>query len=429
MSYLDFIKTQPVINLGIIGSVSNGKSSVTKCLTGKSTQAHTDEKKRNITIRLGYANCKIFKCPNCEEPKCYQSTGLDIATMNCKHCNSIMTLVNHLSICDVPGHNLFMSAMMNGTSIMDSTILIESAVNKELPAPQTIEHLLCTNISKIPNTVICLNKLDLVKRNEAKTIMKNLKLDLQETQAKDSYIIPISASMNLNIDVLCQELTKLKPYDKDYNSPAIMFIVRSFNINKCGIEISNLKGGVIGGSIIKGTLNLEDNIIIKPGYFTKSNDSIHRFKYCPLVSKVQSINSEKTSLSKAVSGGLIGVQLDIDPTMTANDKLVGNILLESSISDSYKVYENLELEFEQFRKDYDFDLTEEQKIVININSAHCHAKIINIVKEPIIKLIIELTDRPICSKLNDYCTISIIDNDFMQILGRGKIIDGIESLI
>ena len=77
---------QPTINVGMIGSVSNGKSSITEKLTSIKTQKHSSEKERNITIKLGYANAKIFKCPKCPKPDCYQSAQSEIYEMDCKYC-------------------------------------------------------------------------------------------------------------------------------------------------------------------------------------------------------------------------------------------------------------------------------------------------------------------------------------------------------
>lgn len=422
------ISKQPIVNLGIIGHVSNGKSSVTKCLTGIATQKYSDEKKRNITIRLGYANCKIFKCSECREPECYKSSGDQINSMICPNCETEMELVNHISICDVPGHNLFMSAMINGTSVMDYTILVESAINPELPAPQTTEHLVCTNLSKIPNVAICLNKLDLVKKSDASVIIKKLKHQLLDTQAEKSLLIPISASLGLNIDALLQILAKLRPVDKKYDTKCIMFVVRSFNINKCGTEINELKGGVLGGSIISGTLHVNDEVIIKPGYVIKSTDNISKYKYKPIKSKVLSINSEKTELESAISGGLIGIQLDIDPGLTSSDGLVGSIVLDNSLDNgTYKVFEEVKLQIKKFRNDDDENKLKTGDIMlISINSSNCKSKIINIDKE---EIDLQLLEKPVCTKIGDQCTISSYKNDIIKIFGRGNILTGKESQI
>ena len=137
------METQPVINIGMLGHVSDGKTTITKQLTGTLTQKHSSERQKNLTIRLGYANAKIIKCMVCPEPDCYGACGSDCHEYRCKKCNNSAILVNHVSFVDCPGHNMLMSTMLNGTSVMDYTILVESTANSNFPAPQTIEHFKC----------------------------------------------------------------------------------------------------------------------------------------------------------------------------------------------------------------------------------------------------------------------------------------------
>ncbi len=409
------MENQPIYNIGIIGHVSNGKSTITKCLTGKITQQHSDEKKRNITIKLGYANCKIYKC-NCIEPECYKA---NIEILNCNKCNSEYKLVNHISICDVPGHNSFMTTMMNGTSVMDSTIIVESVVNEDIPAKQTIEHLYCTKISNIPNNIICVNKLDLIKKEQAIEIIEKIKKGVKNTTAENSKIIPMSASLNINIDYLLQELSKLKPINKNYNEPGKMLIIRSFNVNKGGINLDQVQGGIVGGSIISGNLELNKTIIIKPGFIYKQDN---KFKYYPIKTKILSINSEKTDLVKAISGGLIGLQLDLDPYLTTDDGLVGNLLFDENNKeiDNYKIFTEIKIKKEKILAKYKNEI-----VLININA--CNNKgLIRKVSEN--NIYIKLLDKPVCINLNtnNKCVISINKDNNIKILNRYEIIGGTE---
>ena len=161
----EIMKNQPTINVGMIGSVSNGKSSVTEKITSVKTQKHSSEMKRNITIKLGYANAKIFKCQSCPAPQCYQHHPSSVMDTNCNSCDSPMTLEKHISVTDVPGHLSLMTTMLNGTCVMDTTILVESAANDGL-APQTKHHLLATKMIGVNNSIACLNKMDLVKKTK-----------------------------------------------------------------------------------------------------------------------------------------------------------------------------------------------------------------------------------------------------------------------
>lgn len=65
----------PATAAGTIGHVAHGKSTVVKAISGVQTVRFKNELERNITIKLGYANAKIYKCPTCERPSCYRAYG------------------------------------------------------------------------------------------------------------------------------------------------------------------------------------------------------------------------------------------------------------------------------------------------------------------------------------------------------------------
>ena len=202
------METQPVINIGMLGHVSDGKTTITKQLTGTLTQKHSSERQKNLTIRLGYANAKICKCTSCSEPECYFSVSSDIFDYKCPNCDSNAELMNHISFVDCPGHNMLMSTMLNGTSVMDYTILVESTANTNLPAPQTLEHFNCIKNMNIKNIATIINKIDLVNKDKAKEICSVMQDFLNQNQC-DSPIIPVSATHKINIDILCEILAKL----------------------------------------------------------------------------------------------------------------------------------------------------------------------------------------------------------------------------
>ena len=448
MNYKDYIKSQPVVNIGMIGHVSNGKSSITKAITGKATQQHSDEKVRNITIKLGYANAKIFKCNSCNPPNCYKSASSDTYVLLCEYCESEMELINHISFVDCPGHNAYMANMLNGACVMDYTILVESIANDIIPAPQTEEHILATTIAQIPNKLVCMNKLDLEQKNKAIDKINKFKDKLKNSIAENSPIIPISATFGINIDVLCHYLSNLEPKKKDILDTMKMIIIRSFNVNKPGINFKELNGGVIGGTITEGKIKLDDEIIIKPGFITsnkitnnvdsESSEIIEtRFTYRPLKTKVLSINSENVELEEAISGGLIGIQLDIDPGLTTMDKLVGQLILNKLNYDNYKVYEEIKVNYKpitEFRS-RNVELKKNLQLVININATNCLATIKKI-SDDYIKLVIDT--KPICAKIGDRITLSvrgsIVDNHItnaneLHVIGIGEIIGGSESTL
>ena len=420
----DYMKKQAVINIGMIGHVANGKSTLTKQLTGKTTQQHSSEKQNNITIQLGYANAKIYLCEPCN---IYKSMPSNVDEVQCTSCDYLMELVNHVSFVDCPGHNSFTSNMLNGSSIMDTTILIESANNTEVLGQQSKEHLNAITISNIPNAFVCMNKLDLIKKDVARNRINELIHELKNTPAEHSDIIPISANFGSNIDIVARYLANLKIPQKSLDKPVKMIIIRSFNINKINTSIDNISGGVVGGTIIQGILNIGDQFIIKPGFVIKNqqynpeDETSKKWKCYPLVSFVTSINADTNKLDKAISGGLIGVCSSLDPSLTVNNKLVGNMLSEyNQLND---VYETFMIDFSPL--DNTININKGDTVLINHNACNTNALIHSFKKG---KLVLELLDRPMCAEIGDRITLSQNINSF-KIIGYGIIIKGFPTEI
>jgi translation initiation factor 2 subunit 3 len=366
------METQPIMNIGMLGHVSDGKTTITKQITGTLTQKHSSEKQQNLTIRLGYANAKICKCNSCTVPTCYFSIQSELIEYTCPKCLSDATLMNHISFVDCPGHNMLLATMLNGTSVMDYTLTIESAVNTHIPAPQTLEHIDCIKNLNIKNIGIVLNKVDLISKEKTEEICEDLSNFIKQNNI-NSPIIPLSATHNINIDILCMILAHLPKPNRNMDRLK-MPIIRSFNINKPGTQIEDLVGGVVGGSIISGSIKKEQQIFLVPGLITDTY-------YKPISCIVNSINSDKTCLDQAFSGGLIGVQLDIDPGLSCDDKLVGNVVVDK-ISGIVTNEFNLKI-----NKPYD-NLWKNKSFTFNINSTNIDGKIKKI-SEDTIKVILE----------------------------------------
>ena len=400
---------QPQINIGMIGHVSDGKSTLVKALTGQSTQRFSKEKEANLTIKLGYANCKIIKCTKCPKPECFGSTSSNTMIYQCSKCNSKAELVNHVSFVDCPGHHSFMQTMLSGTSVMDYTILVESLGNKQIPAPQTVSHLECIQNTSIENSMVILNKIDLANREKTLLAMNAMKEFIKNYKAKNNPIIPISASLNINIDIVCSILAELKPKEKQ-NNDFRLNIIRSFNVNKPGTTIEELKGGVIGGSIQSGKISVNDTVYIYPGIIYESEN-----KYKPIKTKILSINSDKNKLKSATTGGLIGLMLDIDPGLTGNDKLVGNVIVKEYCSGSVTNCITI-----------DFNIPDSiscDNLFINISSQTIKVKSINNSVNNSINNIVLNLENLIYVELNDNLTIFSKEIETINFIGIGKIID------
>ena len=127
---------QPEVNVGTIGHVDHGKTTLVQALTGVWASRHSEELKRGITIKLGYADMAIYKCPKCEPSKNYSTQP------TCPSCGSKATFVRAVSFVDAPGHEALMATMLSGAAIMDGAILVIAA-DELCPQPQTREHLDC----------------------------------------------------------------------------------------------------------------------------------------------------------------------------------------------------------------------------------------------------------------------------------------------
>lgn len=286
-------------------------------LTGIWTSSHSEELRRGITIRIGYADMPIYRLSG-PSGEVYWSRPEFEGYGNPE-------LVRVISFVDCPGHESLMANMLSGAAVMDGAMLVIAA-NEDVPRPQTKEHTMALQILGVKNLVVVQNKIDLVSRQEALENYEKIQEFLSTTMYADAPIIPVSAVHRVNLHYLVEALYKYIPVpERDLNKPFRMFIIRSFDINKPGESFETLKGGVIGGSIIQGKVSVGDEIEISPGYIYSAEGKI---KYEPLYTEVLSIRTRYTSLKEAYGGGLIGIQTDLDPYLTKSDGLVGSVASE-----------------------------------------------------------------------------------------------------
>merc|ERR1712168_1158477 len=204
----EVISRQATINIGTIGHVAHGKSTVVKAISGVQTVRFKNELERNITIKLGYANAKVYKCDNssCPRPGCYRSCGSskeDVFQCDRSGCAGKFRLMRHVSFVDCPGHDILMATMLNGAAVMDAALLLIDA-NVPCPQPQTSEHLAAIEIMKLKHMIILQNKIDLVKETQAKEQHEQILRFVKGTIAEGSPIVPISAQLKYNIEVICE---------------------------------------------------------------------------------------------------------------------------------------------------------------------------------------------------------------------------------
>jgi len=314
------LPVQPEINIGLIGHVDHGKTTITQRLSGKWTDEHSEELKRGISIKLGYADASFYKCPKCEEPKCY------CTTKKCPNCGGKAELLRAVSFVDAPGHETLMAIMLSGAAIMDGAVLVIAA-NEKCPQPQTREHLTALDIAGIKNIVIVQNKIDLVNENKAIENYEQIKKFVKGTCAEGAPIIPVSAHQDINIDVLVKSIEdKIPTPQRDLNKAPIMYTARSFDINKPGTRPNGLKGGVVGGSLIQGTLKVGEEIEISPG---RKIEIEGKKTIEPIKTKIESLFTGGKIVKEATPGGLIAIGTLLDPTRTKSDSYAGKIIGKS----------------------------------------------------------------------------------------------------
>jgi len=305
---------QAEVNIGMVGHVDHGKTSLTKAITGKWTDTHSEELKRGITIKIGYADTTFYKSKDGSE-YAVETEGLKDKEK--------WTVSRHVSFLDAPGHETLMTTTISASSILDGALLVIAA-NEPCPQPQTEEHLQVLDILGIKNVVVVQNKIDLVTKEKAVENYQQIKKFLKGSTAEKAPIVPISANYNANIDKLVEAIeTHIPTPKRDASLPARMYVARSFDVNKPGAEIQKLKGGVIGGSLIQGTLKVGDEIELLPGITKKAKD---KETIEPMVLRVEALMAGGTSVSEAAPGGLIGVGTKLDPAITKSDHLSGNMI-------------------------------------------------------------------------------------------------------
>ncbi|MEM2916424.1 MAG: translation initiation factor IF-2 subunit gamma [Candidatus Woesearchaeota archaeon] len=400
---------QPEINIGMVGHVDHGKTTLVKALSGKWTDTHSEEIKRGITIRLGYADVTIYRCSTCEGTDAY---GVQ---PTCQKCGKPCIAVRRFSIVDAPGHESLMATMLCGANIIDGALLLVSA-NEKCPQPQTMEHVQALQIVGIKNIVVVQNKIDLVTPEQAKRNYQEIREFLKGTPYENAPVVPMSALHSVNLDVLLEAIQNTIPTPKrELDKPPLMFVARSFDINKPGVEPEKMMGGVLGGALKQGKIAEGDEIMILPGYEDKK-------QWKPLTTTVVSIMTGGVKVHDAGPGGSIALMTKLDPAVVKSDKLVGSVVgLPGKLP---PVWNELRLEphlLDRVVGAKDKLVVEPVKIgellMLNVNSAAT----VGIVKALSKKEIVCTLRRPVCAEAGANVVMSRNMGQRWRLIGYGTI--------
>jgi len=404
---------QPEINLGMVGHVDHGKTTLTEAFSGKWTDTHSEEIKKGITIRLGYADFSVYKC-SCPEPECY------FVKETCSKCKK-GKLVRKISIVDAPGHESLMATMLSGAAIIDGALLLIAA-NEPCPQPQTREHLVALQIIGIKNVVVVQNKIDLVTEKATKQNYREIKAFLKGTPYASAPIVPISAQRGVNIDALLQTIQEtITSPSRNKDQDPLLFVARSFDVNRPGADYKSLTGGVLGGTLKQGSLKICEEIELQPGRMVEKHG---KTSWEPVRTKITALKAGKNDSKEILPGGSVGVMTALDPGIVKSDAFVGNIA--GKPGKLPKVWYELNLEINLLdrvvgAKD---DLVVEpikmnENLMLNSNSA-ATIGVVTLLKKGGMECSLKL---PVCAETGARVTISRLLGSRWRLIGYGIIRD------
>ncbi|MCD6261160.1 MAG: translation initiation factor IF-2 subunit gamma [Thaumarchaeota archaeon] len=412
MSTLKPLPRQPEVNIGTLGHVDNGKSTIVQAITGIWPARHSEELKRGITIRIGYADAAIYRCPSCEEPFNYTTEE------RCPRCGSKTEFVRAVSFIDCPGHHSLMVTMLSGAALFDGAIFVADARHR-FPQPQDREHLQAAFIMGVKNMVFAQNKIDLVDRERALENYEEIRSYIKGTMVEDAPIIPISGQHAVGVEPLLWAMEKFIPTPHhDLTKPFRMPILRSFDVNPPGTPGDKIRGGVIGGAIIQGVVRVGDEIEIAPGVKLEESG-----RYEPLVTEVVNIRAGGRDVEEARSGGLTGIETKLDPALTKSDGMIGN--MAGSPGTLPPTRYTLSLEYDLF--EYVVGVREKMKVepinvkeplVLNVYSAVTSGVVTRRSGD---KIEVALR-RPVVAMDGDRVSISRMIGSAWRLIGYGRIV-------
>ena len=400
---------QAEVNIGMVGHVDHGKTTLTKALTGIWTDTHSEELRRGITIKIGFADAEIRKCPSCGR---YSNSPV------CPYCGAETEFERRVSFIDAPGHEALMTTMLAGASLMDGAVLVIAA--NEGVMPQTREHLMALQIVGNRNIVIALNKIELVDREKVIERYHEIKEFVKGTVAENAPIIPISALHGANVDVLLHAIEEFIPTpEHDLNKPPKMLVLRSFDVNKPGTKPEKLVGGVIGGSIIQGKLKVGDEIEIRPGVPYEDHG---RIKYEPITTEIVSLQAGGRFVDEAYPGGLVGVGTKLDPFLTKGDLMAGNVV--GKPGQLPPVWDDITLEVHLLERVVGTEeelkvepIKRREVLLLNVGTARTMGLVTGLGKDEVeLKLQI-----PVCAEVGDRVAISRQVGSRWRLIGYGFI--------
>ena len=402
---------QPEVNIGLVGHVDHGKTTLTERLSGKWTDTHSEEIKRGITIRLGYADTEIRHCGAC---------AIFTTKPACAKCAAATRVLRKISLVEAPGHESLMATMLAGSTIMDGALLLVSAA-ETCPQPQTREHLMALQIAGIDRVIIVQNKIDLVSEEEALQNYRQITAFLKGTPYENAPIIPISARSGANSDVLIKAIQEVIPTpQRDPDADPLMFVARSFDVNKPGTLIEQLVGGVLGGTLKQGIMRVGDAIELRPG---REVEEKNKNVWKPLSTSIAGLKSGNAGFEQLGPGGSIGVMTLLDPAVVKADSLAGSVVGRPGKLPPvwYEFFLKTRLLTRVVGLEEEAEVRPLQKgelLMLNVNAAATVGTVVELKKDRV-KCVLK---KPVCAAEGARVTLSRRVGTRFRLIGYGEIV-------
>ncbi|MEM4259276.1 MAG: translation initiation factor IF-2 subunit gamma [Candidatus Pacearchaeota archaeon] len=392
-------KELETINIGMVGHIDHGKTTLLYKLSGKWASQHSEELKRGITIKLGYADIIIYK----------DKSGYNKDRRG--------EPIRHVSFVDAPGHEMLMATMLSGAAMIDAAILVIAA--NEGIRPQTIEHLAALEAKKVKYLIVVQNKIDLVDAEQAKKNYLEIK-ELLKGRYDNAPIIPVSAQQEINLDKIYEAIVDIKLPERNENDIPIFIIARSFDINRPGTKPENLHGAIIGGTLKQGRLKVGDEIEIKPGRAVKEANKIH---YYTLKTKIVKLFKGSKEVKELSPGGSMSIETELDMALGKSDALTGNLAsLAGKLPD---MANNLNVKYSLFPEVFGVgghmkveQIKPSEMLMLSINTSMT-VGIVKHIKKDIVELSLKI---PIIPFKGDNVGIARNINNHWRLIGYGEIV-------
>ena len=450
----EIMSRQPTINIGTIGDNSKGKTTLVQSLSesiltrpkAEKEPERTKEREKNISQMLGYINAKLYKCPICEEPECYKSFSSETPDdLKCKTCDEKLELIRHISFVDEPGLRIKMVTLLNEKMIMDGALLLVAAnenciIEDKDNDNEKEENKLDNSILK--NVIIIQNKIDTVmKYNTAKDQYEQIKKYANNKNVPNSPIIPVSAQLKFNLDVVIQYLSSLTIPKRDLISPPKFSIIHSFDCYQdddapIGSDF-NSKNGMLYGLLLKGIFKLGEKVEIRPGICIRVSNQ--ETKVNPIPAKIVSLQSEKNNLIYAIPGGMINIGLKIDPLFCRGNKLEGNVV--GYPDKSQDIFKKITIKCHFLRRlvvvkkkelgkhvEYVTEIKKGEILLLNISFVSVGG-VVQQIEGNNNDEITFLLKKPVCSEISEKVGISRKIGYSWRIIGWGEVISGGETFV